>query len=131
MEKDAPPLGGRAGRFVEDTRPGGAQFGKGAVYVGHFQTDMVQPAAALFQEAGDAASGIGRFKQFDLASARAAEREKCYTHPFLWEVEDTRRLNPQHIQIEMERRFQVAHHHRNVVNALHTLGEHGRGVPFQ
>src|SRR6185437_13812833 len=90
---------------------------------------MMQPAAALLQEARDAAFRVNRFEQLDLASVRTAEREKCYTHPFPWEVENPRRLDSQRVAVELERGFQVAHHHGDMVNALDTLGEHGLGIP--
>jgi hypothetical protein len=75
----------------------------------------------LLQEAGDTAIGIGWFEQFDLASIRAAKREKCYAYAFLGEVKHMRRGDTEHITVKVERGIQVAHDYGDVVNALHAL----------
>jgi hypothetical protein len=121
MQEDAPPLGGRSWCLVKRLRPGGAKFRQRAVDIWHFQADVMQPTAALLQEAGDTAFWIGWFEQFDLTSIRATEREKCYTYAFLGEIEHTRRHDTEHITIKLERGIQVAYDYGNVVNALHAL----------
>jgi len=101
MEKDAAPVGSLARRLVKYACSSGAKLIERTVNIGYLQADMVQPAAVLLQKAGDAALRVGGFEQFDFASVGAAEREKCYTYTFLWEIEDTGRHNTEHIAVKV------------------------------
>jgi hypothetical protein len=121
VQEDAAPLRGRSWRLVEHLRPGDAKLRQRAVDIRHFQADMMQPTAALFQEAGDTACGIYRLEQLDLTSIRATERKKCYTNAFLGEVEHARWRDTEHITVKVERGIQVPYDHSDVVNALHAL----------
>jgi len=121
VQENPSPLGGRSWRLVEHRRPSGAKFCQRAFDIRHFQADVMQPTAALLKEACDTAFTIHRLEQFDLASIRTTEREKCYTNAFLGEVEHARRCDTEHITVKVERGIQIAYDHSNMVNALYAL----------
>ena len=73
MDKNSPSSGSNTRLLIEHGHSLLLHLGQRCIDILHFESDMKEALAALFQEPGQAGIGRGRLDQFDLASPGATE----------------------------------------------------------